>query len=63
MLVSGIQLSDGKKNLKKNLKKSMYIYSLAIIGHWLIQGIEYSSLCYTVGPCCVSIIYIVVCIC
>ena len=25
--------------------------------------IEYSSLCYTVGPCCLSILYIVVCIC
>ena len=23
----------------------------------LFQGIEYSSLCYTVGPCCLSILY------
>ena len=29
----------------------------------LLQDIEYSSLCCTVGPCCVSILYIVVCIC
>ena len=28
-----------------------------------LQGIEYSSLCYTVGPCCFSVLYIVVCIC
>ena len=27
----------------------------------LIQNIEYSSLCYTVGPCCLSVLYIVVC--
>ena len=28
-----------------------------------LQGIEYSSLCYTVEPCCFSVLYIVVCIC
>ena len=28
----------------------------------LSQDIEYSSLCYTVGPCCLSIFYIVVCV-
>ena len=29
----------------------------------LSQGIDYISLCYTVGPCCLSILYIIVCIC
>ena len=29
----------------------------------LLQDTEYSSLCYTVGPCCLSILYIIVCIC
>ena len=29
----------------------------------LLQDIEYSSLCCTVGPCWLSILYIVVCIC
>ena len=29
----------------------------------LSQDIEYSSLCYTAGPCCLSILYIVICIC
>ena len=24
---------------------------------------EYRSLCYTVGPCCLSILYIIVCLC
>ena len=28
----------------------------------LSQDVEYSSLCYTVGPCCLSILYIIVCI-
>ena len=27
----------------------------------LLQDIEYSSLCYTVGPCWLSVLYIVVC--
>ena len=32
-----------------------------IIFHYrLLQGIEYSSLCHTVNPCCLSILYIVV---
>ena len=29
----------------------------------LSQDIEYSSLCYTVGSCCLSILYIIVCSC
>ena len=29
----------------------------------LLQNVEYSSLCYTVGPCWLSILNIVVCIC
>ena len=35
-----------------------------ILCHYgLSQDIESSSLCYTVGPCCLSILYIPVCIC
>ena len=29
----------------------------------LLQNIEYSSLCYTVGPCWLSILFTVVCFC
>ena len=29
----------------------------------LLLGIEYRSLCYTVGPCCLPISYVIVCIC
>ena len=29
----------------------------------LLQGIEYSSLCYTVDPCWLSVLYKVVCVC
>ena len=35
----------------------IYIYSFRLC---LSQDIEYSSLCYTAGPCCLSILYIIV---
>ena len=42
----------------------MYIFFFQILFPYrLLQNIEYSSLCYTVGPCWLSILYIVVCIC
>ena len=35
-----------------------------ILFHYmLLQDIEYIFLCYTVGPCCLSILFIVVCTC
>ena len=41
-----------------------YIYSFSdSFNYRLLQDIEYSSLCDTVGPCCLSILYLVVCIC
>ena len=56
MLVSDVQQSDSV---------IVYIYILfQILFHYrLLQDIEYRSLCYTVGPCCLCILYIVVCIC
>ena len=37
---------------------------LQVIPHYTwLQNNGYSSLCYTVYPCCLSILYIVVCIC
>ena len=55
MLVSSIQQSD------------LYIYIIyiyicilfKILFHYrLLQVIDYSSLCYMVGPCCLPILYI-----
>ena len=40
-------------------KSDSDIYILFHYG--LSQDIQYSSLCYTVGPCCLSILYIIVC--
>ena len=44
---------------------SIYIYILfQILFHYrLLQDIECNSLCYTVGPSCLSTLYIVVYIC
>ena len=38
----------------------MYFFFFLILFHYrLLQDIEYSSLCHTVNPCCLSILYIV----
>ena len=41
----------------------LYIFFHILFYSSLLQNIEYNSLCYTVGPSCSSILYIVVCIC
>ena len=40
-----------------------YILFHILFHYGLSQDMEYSSLCYTVGPCCLSILYIPVFIC
>ena len=40
----------------------IYIYFYILFHYDLSQVIEYSFLCYTVGPCCLSILYVIVCI-
>ena len=41
-----------------------YIYTLfhILFLYGLSQDIDYSSLCYTLGPCCLSILSVIVCI-
>ena len=42
----------------------VYICNLHILFHdGLSQDTEHSSLCSTVGPCCLSLLYVIVCIC
>ena len=43
--------------------KPLYILFHILFHYGLLQDIKYSSLCYTVGPCCLFILYIIVCIC
>ena len=40
----------------------IYILFYILFHYRLSQDIEYSSLCYTLGPCFLSILYIIVCI-
>ena len=60
VLVFGVQQSDSVTYT--------YIYthtyiSFHILFHYsLLQDAEYSFLCYTVGPCCLCIVYIALCI-
>ena len=43
---------------------NVYIFFFRFFFHYrLLQGIECSFLCYTIGSCCLFILYIVVCIC
>ena len=42
---------------------SIYILFQIISHYRLLQDIEGNSLRYTVGPCCLLTLYIVVCIC
>ena len=57
VLVSGIQKSDSV------IHTYIYILFHILFHSGLSQDIEYSSLCYTVEPCCLSILHIIVCIC
>ena len=41
----------------------MAIYIYEFFSMWFIPGRKYSTLFYPFGPCCLSILYIIVCIC
>ena len=55
MLISAVQQSDSVIHI--------YILFHILFRYGLSQDIEYSSLCYTVGPCCLSVLYITACVC
>ena len=57
VLVSGVQQSDSVLHIHVSI-----LFQIPFPFR-LLQNIEQSSLCYTVGPCWLSILYIVVCIC
>ena len=47
----------------KVIQLYIHIFFHVLFHYRLLQDIEYSPLFYTVGPHCLSILYIVVCIC
>ena len=50
MLVSSIEQSDSVMHVYT------YILFNILFHYGLLQDTEYSCLCYTVGPCCLSIL-------
>ena len=72
MLLSVVQQSDSviyiytfflKKNFYWSIVDLVYIHFHTLFQYGLLQDTEYSSRCYTVGPCCVSILCITFYIC
>ena len=61
MLVSGVQQSDSV--IHTFIHTYISVLCQILFHYRLLQDIEYSSLCYTVGPFYLSTLYIVVCIC
>ena len=60
MLFSGVQQGDSVIHTVFSYTY-IYIYFFQILfPYMLLQNIEYSSLCYTVGPCWLSILYLLV---
>ena len=57
MLVSGVQQSDSVIHIHVSI-----VFQILFLFR-LLQNTEQSSLCYTVGPCLLSILNIVVCTC
>ena len=52
MLVSDVQQRDSVIH--------MYMFLIVFYSIRLSRDMEHSSLCYTIGPCCLSILYIIV---
>ena len=55
VLIYAVQQSDSVVHI--------YILFHILFDYGLSQDIEYSSLGYTVGPCCLSVLCILVCVC
>ena len=62
VLVSGVQHNDSVIHISTHIYVYISILFPILFPYRLLQNIECSSLCYTVGPCWFSILYIVVCI-
>ena len=57
VIVSGVQQSDSVVHIHVS------IFFQILFPFTLLQNIEQSSLCYTVGPCWLSIVNITFCTC
>ena len=55
--VLGVQLSDLVIYIYIYILIYIYIHFQILFHYSLLQDVEYSSLCYTLGPCCLSILF------
>ena len=58
VLISAVQQSDSVCEFRVCVHIIFHIFH-----YGLSQDIEYSSLYYTVGPCCLSVLFTIACIC
>ena len=63
VLISTAQHSDSFIHTYLLLYMCIHIIFHIHFHYGVSQNIEYGSLCYTVGLCCLSVLYIIVCIC
>ena len=63
LLIVSFDTQNLKISMKSYVCVCIYIYIQIIFHYRILQDTEYSSLCYTVGSCCLSILCIVVCVC
>ena len=47
----------------KRFNTHIHVYIHTLFHYGLLKDIEYSSLCYTTGLYCLSILYVIICIC
>ena len=47
----------------KQFNTHIHVYIHTLFHYGLLKDIEYSSLCYTTGLYCLSILYVIICIC
>ena len=59
VLVPGVQQRDSVIHTHTHAHTHIYILFHIRFPYRLLQDIEYSSLCYTVGPCCFHVLAIV----
>ena len=58
VFISAVQQNDSVIHIYIYIYFFFYIF----FHYRLFQDIEYSSMCYTIGPCWLSVLYIIVCI-
>ena len=57
VLVSGVQPNDSEIHTHTHTHTHIHILFHIYFHYDLLQVIQYASICYIVGPCCLSLLY------